>query len=147
KQDGGIQMCATNVHALWVLPYRTDAANESAQRSAVLHFEGAMEKESLFVGIGRVSVRFKYSRSLKDKRQALKGVKQKLKNMGFSVSECGHLDNPKLSVVGYAITGNQSGEVNKQLDGADELLFGELEVLQKDRDVMDYGFEKDEGTL
>ncbi|MCB0404619.1 MAG: DUF503 family protein [Bdellovibrionales bacterium] len=106
-----------------------------------------MEKESLFVGIGRVSVRFRHSRSLKDKRHSLKSVKQKLTNMGFSVSECGYQDNPKLGLLGYAIAGNQSGEVNKLLDSADDLILQELEVLQKDRDVMDYGFEKDEGVL
>lgn len=106
-----------------------------------------MEKDSLFVGIGRVSARFRHAQSLKDKRQILKSVKQKLKNIGFSVSECGHRESPKLGMVGYAITGHESGEVNKFLDSADELLFAELEVLQKDRDVMDYGFEKEEGTL
>ena len=93
---------------------------------------------ALFVGIGQKSLLLRHARSLKDKRQVIKSIEAKLKNLGFSVSECDETDNPTQSLIGFTIAGHDAAQVEKLLDQADRLFYGEREVLRSERDVFDY---------
>ena len=98
----------------------------------------------LIVGVAHVELYFRHARSLKDKRQVLKSIKQKLKNQGFSVSECGHVDNHKQGNLGFAFAGHQHTQVKKAILDAMELFIGEMEVLRVEKDIFDYSYEKEE---
>ncbi len=57
------------------------------------------------------------ARSLKDKRRALRSVKDRLRNsFSVSVAEVGALDSWQRAVLGVAMVGNESRFVNSCLD-------------------------------
>ncbi len=92
----------------------------------------------LLIGVGQVSLIFRHSRSLKDKRRDLNRIEQKLRNEGFSVTECAYADNPKRSIVGFATAGRDHGMVDRLLEEAMRVFIGDFEVVQSQRDVFDY---------
>lgn len=92
----------------------------------------------LLVGICQVSLHFRFSQGLKDKRKFLNRVEQKLRNLGCSVTECGFQDNPKRGLVGFAIASGSGGYIDKTLNEAMKCFEGEVEILSADRDVVDY---------
>ena len=63
----------------------------------------------MIVGTLRVRLLLRESRSLKDKRQVLKSIKDRLHN-GFNVSiaEVDALDNRQLAVLGLAMVSNEA---------------------------------------
>lgn len=100
----------------------------------------------LVVGVGHVSLHFRQARSLKDKRQVLKSIAQKLRNEGFSVVEDGDPDEMKRGSLGFAFVGTHTGGVNKRLDEAQKYFLGPFEIIETKRETFDYSGE-DEGTL
>lgn len=105
--------------------------------------------ESLFsfkVGVAHVSLLFRHARSLKDKRQVIKSLTQRLKNLGFSVSETAFADEPKRGSLGFSFVSSEASTVTRALDEAFRLFVGDFEVLDTQRSVFDYSGE-DESSL
>lgn len=92
----------------------------------------------LVVGVGYASLLFRHAQSLKDKRQVLKSVSQKLKNLGFSVTECGHADEIKRGELGFVFAGHGVRYVQEQLDHAMNLFVGDYHVVSSKKDVFRY---------
>lgn len=91
-----------------------------------------------FAGLMVLDVHLPQSRSLKDKRQPLRSVKQRLRSAGFSVSEVDHHDKWQRAQVAVSIVGRGSGDVEDQLDAALRLFESrpDLEVSVRQRTVL-----------
>lgn len=92
----------------------------------------------LKIGVGQVSLRMRHAQSLKDKRKVVQSLVQKLRNLGFSVTQSGHDDNPKQGSIGFAYAGSTHAQVNQALDEMERLLIGDFDVLEVNREVVDY---------
>jgi uncharacterized protein YlxP (DUF503 family) len=63
----------------------------------------------MIVGTLRLRLLVRDSRSLKDKRQVLKSIKDRLRNrFNVSVAEVDALDDHRLAVLGVAMVGNEA---------------------------------------
>ncbi len=93
---------------------------------------------NLFVGVCQVSLVFRHARSLKDKRRELNRIEQKLRNEGYSVTECDFADNPKRSVVGFSTVGTEHGGVDRALEEAMRVFIGDFDLVHTDKDIFDY---------
>jgi uncharacterized protein YlxP (DUF503 family) len=92
----------------------------------------------MVVGSLRVRLLLRESRSLKDKRQVVRSIKDRLRNhFNVSVAEVGAQDNRQLVVLGVAMVSNEAGHVRATLQQVvaalrghpvAELLDHELEV-------------------
>ena len=61
------------------------------------------------LGVLKVRLLIRESRSLKDKRSVIKSIKDKLKNkFNISVAEVGGLDNKQIAELGIALVSNDS---------------------------------------
>ena len=71
----------------------------------------------MIVGSLRVRLLIRESRSLKDKRQVVRSIKDRLRN-GFNVSvaEVEAEDNRQVAVLGFATVGNESAPVRAVLE-------------------------------
>jgi uncharacterized protein YlxP (DUF503 family) len=79
----------------------------------------------MFVGSLRVRLLIRESRSLKDKRQVVRSIKDRLRNsFNVSVAEVDALDHLQLAVIGVAMVSNEAGHVKATL----EKLLGALRV-------------------
>ena len=78
------------------------------------------------------------AQSLKDKRQPLRSVKQRLRDAGFSASEVDHHDKWQRAQVAVSIVGRRSGDVEDLLDAAVRAFEQrpEFEVSVRQRTVM-----------
>ena len=94
----------------------------------------------MFVGMGRVTVFIRNARSLKDKRQVFKSIRQKLVNRGFSVVECGTVDNPKAGTLGFSYAGKKESEVSNHFQEAKTLFFGDFEVTGERTEIVNFDF-------
>lgn len=71
----------------------------------------------MIVGSLRVRLLLRESRSLKDKRQVVRSVKDRLRNhFHVSVAEVEAEDNRQLAVLGVALVGNESAHVRGTLE-------------------------------
>ena len=91
---------------------------------------------SFFVGICHVVLYLRHAQTLKDKRQFVQGIKQKLRNQGFSVTECGYSDVPKQASIGFSYSGSSHSYVQKMVDDGARL-FEHLEVTHLKKEVYD----------
>jgi uncharacterized protein len=92
----------------------------------------------MIVGTLRVRLLLREARSLKDKRQVVKSIKDRLSNrFNVSVAEVDALDNRQLAVLGFAMVSNKAhhvkvalGQIVQALRGhpVAELLDHEMEV-------------------
>lgn len=90
------------------------------------------------VGSLRVRLLLRESRSLKDKRQVVRSIKDRIRNsFNVSVAEVDALDNRQLAVLGIALVGTETHQVRTSLQQildalrshpVAELLDHELEV-------------------
>lgn len=71
-----------------------------------------------FAGLMVLDVHLPQSRSLKDKRQPLRSIKQQLRDAGFSVSEVDHHDKWQRAQVAISIVARGSNNVEQLLDDA-----------------------------
>lgn len=97
-----------------------------------------------FVGAGKIDLIFRHARSLKDKRNTMQSLVQKLKNRGFSVVECGDPEHIKSGVIGFSISARSATWAQAELDKIDSLLVGEFQVVSFEKDVFDYSDTEDE---
>jgi len=71
----------------------------------------------MIVGSLRVRLLVRESRSLKDKRQVVRSIKDKLRNsFNVSVAEVDEEDHRQLVVLGVAMVSNEAGHVRKTLE-------------------------------
>jgi uncharacterized protein YlxP (DUF503 family) len=71
----------------------------------------------MFVGSLRVRLLVREARSLKDKRQVLRSIKDRLRNQfNVSVAEVEAQDNRQLIVLGLAMVGNETAQVRSTLE-------------------------------
>lgn len=71
----------------------------------------------MIVGVLRIELAVYESHSLKEKRQVIKGLKDRLANrFNVSVAEVDALDSPQRAVLGVAVVGGETGFVHKCLD-------------------------------
>lgn len=91
-----------------------------------------------FAGLMVLDVHLPQSRSLKDKRQPLRSVRQRLRDAGFSVSEVDHHDKWQRAQVAVSIVGRGSGDVERLLDDALRVFESrpDLEVSVRQRTVL-----------
>jgi len=91
-----------------------------------------------FAGLLVLDLHLPQSRSLKDKRQPLRSVKQRLRDAGFSVSEVDHHDKWQRAQIAVSIVGRGSGDVEHLLDEALRVFESrpDLEVSTRQRTVL-----------
>lgn len=71
----------------------------------------------MIVGSLRVRLLVRESRSLKDKRQVIKSIKDRLRNsFNVSVAEVEAQDHRQLAVLGVAMVSNEAGHVRAALE-------------------------------
>ena len=71
----------------------------------------------MVVGSLRVRLLLRQSRSLKDKRQVVQGIKDRLRcRCNVSVAEVESQDNRQLAVLGFAMVGNEVYHVRTTLE-------------------------------
>jgi uncharacterized protein YlxP (DUF503 family) len=71
----------------------------------------------MIVGALRVRLLIRESRSLKDKRQVVKSIKDRLANrFPVSVAEVDALDQRQVAVLGFAMVGNEAAHVRAALE-------------------------------
>ena len=71
----------------------------------------------MHVGSLRVRLLLRESRSLKDKRQVVRSIKDRLHNeFNVSVAEVESLDNRQLIVLGLAMVSNEPGHIRTAFD-------------------------------
>jgi hypothetical protein len=71
----------------------------------------------MIVGSLRVRLLVREARSLKDKRQVLRSIKDRLRNeFNVSVAEVEAQDNRQLIVLGFAMAGNEARQVRTTLE-------------------------------
>jgi uncharacterized protein YlxP (DUF503 family) len=69
------------------------------------------------VGILQIELTLSDGNSLKEKRQVLKGLKDRIKNnFNASIAEIGHLDKWRRSVIGIAVISNGKRDLSSYLD-------------------------------
>lgn len=95
----------------------------------------------LIIGVGLVSLRIRSARSLKDRRQVMRSIIQKLRNQGFSATESDDATNSKLGSIGFAYVSPKAPDVERALEKAMRLFVGDFEVVSTSRDVFDYSGE------
>lgn len=95
-------------------------------------------EEKLFIGVGRLSLFFRQARTLKDKRNVLQGLKQKLRNEGWSVVEVGHQDEVKTAFLGFSYAAKSHHQVDSAFDKAAQLLLGNFEVVRKSKEILEF---------
>jgi len=96
-----------------------------------------MEKK-LFVGVGRLSLFFRQARSLKDKRNVIQSLKQKLRNEGWSVVEISHEDDPKRAFLGCTYAAASYGGLESAFEKASFHFLGNFEVVQKSKEILEF---------
>jgi uncharacterized protein len=71
----------------------------------------------MFIGSLRVRLLVRESRSLKDKRQVVRSIKDRLRNsFNVSIAEVDELDHRQLVVLGLAMVSNEAGHVRSALE-------------------------------
>ncbi len=91
----------------------------------------------LLVGVGQVTLLLRQAKTLKEKRNVTHGLTQKLKNRGFTVTECGFRDDARTVVLGFAYVGDEVGEIEVAFDKILPLFFNEYEIVDKKREIID----------
>ncbi len=91
----------------------------------------------LLVGVGQVTLLLRHAQSLKEKRNVVHGLKEKLKNRGFSVTECGYRDDARTVVLGFAYVSDEQGEIDVAFDKVLPLFYNDHEIVDKKREIID----------
>jgi uncharacterized protein len=79
----------------------------------------------MFVGSMEVRLYVRHSRSLKDKRQVVRSILDRLRNhYNVSAAEVEARDHPQLIVLGFALVGEEPSHVKGQLESIANALRG-----------------------
>ena len=84
---------------------------------------GHWQLASMIIGSLRLRLLLREARTLKDKRQVVQSIKDKLKQrFNVSVAEVEAQDNRQMAILGFAMVGNESGHVRTTLQQIVEAL-------------------------
>ncbi len=91
-----------------------------------------------FAGLMVLDLHLPQAQSLKDKRQPLRSIRQRLRDAGFSMSEVDHHDKWQRAKVAVSIVASRSGDVEDLLDRALRMFEErpDLEVSVRQRTVL-----------
>jgi len=96
----------------------------------------------MVIGILRIDLYMNGSRSLKDKRQTLKSLIQRIKSRfnNISVSEVGSHDLWQKATIGISFVGNESRFVNSVLDRVTQFIesTGVVEMGQREFEIIHF---------
>lgn len=96
----------------------------------------------MVIGILRIDLYMNGSRSLKDKRQTLKSLIQRIKSRfsNVSVSEVGSHDLWQKATIGISLVGNESRIVNSVLDRVTQFIesTGVVEMGQREFEIIHF---------
>lgn len=93
----------------------------------------------MLIGVLRVDVTIFEAQSLKDKRQVLQGLKQRMRDrFNVSVTEVEFGDSPKRSQLGVALVSTDSRALHAQLDKIVELFrhTAGLQLVDYNREIL-----------
>ena len=87
----------------------------------------------MVVGIVRIELHIPAARSLKDKRQVVRSLKDRIRDrVRASVSEVDHQDLWQRAALGVAVVAPDGGQVREQLDEVRRLVDGTFEAVVTD---------------
>lgn len=92
----------------------------------------------MIVGVGQITLLLRHAQSLKEKRNVVQSLSQKLKNRGFTISECGYRDEPKKVVLGFSYVGHEAHDVEVAFDKILPYFLGDWEIVEKKREIVDF---------
>ncbi len=92
----------------------------------------------LSVGVGQITLLLRQAQSLREKRNVVQSLTQKLKNRGFSITECGYRDEPKRIVLGFAYAADTPHAVEVAFDNVLPYFLGDFEIVEKKREIVDF---------
>jgi uncharacterized protein len=98
----------------------------------------------VIVGVCRLTVLVTYAHSLKEKRGAVRKLKDRVRSkFGVEIAEVGGLDTWQRAVLGFAVVSNERDHVESMLDKVIRFVegLGAGELVSDDRDVLVYGDE------
>ncbi|CAN5526115.1 DUF503 family protein [soil metagenome] len=90
----------------------------------------------MFVLAMEVDIRIEHARSLKDKRQVVKGLLEgSRRRFGVSAAEVGGQDTWQRAVLGFAVVASTARQADEVMDSVDAFVWShpELEVLSAER--------------
>lgn len=90
----------------------------------------------MFVLAMEVDLRLEHARSLKDKRQVVKGLLEaSRRRFGVSAAEVGGQDTWQRAVLGFAVVASSARQADEVMDSVDDFVWShpEVEVLSNDR--------------
>jgi uncharacterized protein YlxP (DUF503 family) len=93
----------------------------------------------MLIGTLRIRLLIREARTLKDKRQVVKSVKDRLRNrFNVSVAEVEAQDNPRLAVLGFAMVSNEAHHLKVALGQIVEALRSHpsAELLDHEQEVI-----------
>jgi uncharacterized protein len=95
-----------------------------------------MSQEQMQVATARFVLRVAWSRSLKDKRQVVRSLRDRLAaRFNAAVAEVEDMDNLQRAVLGVAFVGNDAGVLRAELDKVTQLVVAHSEAELVDREV------------
>jgi uncharacterized protein YlxP (DUF503 family) len=95
-----------------------------------------MTQEQMHVATARFVLRVPWARSLKDKRQVVRSLRDRLAaRFNAAVAEVEDMDNLQRAVLGVAFVGNDAGILRAELDKVTQLVVSHSEAELVDREV------------
>ena len=80
----------------------------------------------------------RYAQTLKEKRNVVKSLSQRLQNRGFTVTECGYREEPKKVCLGFSLVADNPGVIEEAFDKILPLFWGDHEIVDKKRQIVDF---------
>ena len=92
----------------------------------------------MIIGALKVRMQIQGAHSLKEKRKALKSLKDRLAQLNVSVAEVDDLDKWQAATIGLAVVSNDAGFVNSMLDKIMNTFFNQddVEVIGSDMEIL-----------
>jgi uncharacterized protein YlxP (DUF503 family) len=94
------------------------AHSHNVTQLPVRHRQSSVMNGRGFAGLMVLDVHIPGAQSLKDKRHALRGTIQRIRNAGYSASEVDHQDSWQRAQIAVSIVSGGSNEVEQLLDAA-----------------------------
>jgi len=96
---------------------------------------------SMFVGVAQFEIRMPFNRSLKEKRQILRKIKERVASkFKINLSEVGYLDKWQRAKIGFSLVGNDSQIIDRLITQTMNFVIsmGLGEISGEYRDLLSY---------
>lgn len=92
----------------------------------------------MIIGALKVRLQILGAQSLKEKRKALRSIKDRIAHLNAAIAEVDDLDKWQAATLGVAVVSNDAGHVNSMLDKLMQLMLtqDDLEVLGSDMEIL-----------